>query len=98
MSNIDPHIQDTLEAFTAFASTVAQLRHPETGGPWDLVQTHNTLQKHMLEEAYEAVAEMAMGSDPKDLCEELGDVLLQVFLHAQLAREAGTFSLMETFR
>lgn len=95
MSNPSPHLQATVEAFSAFFATVAQLRDPKTGCPWDLVQTHETLRRHMLEEAYEAVAEMAAPQDSKNLCEELGDVLLQVFLNAQLAQDAGTFSLQD---
>lgn len=65
------------------------LRAPD-GCPWDREQTHQTLRRYMLEEAYEAVEAIDSG-DPKLLCEELGDVLLQVVFHAQVAREAGTF-------
>lgn len=60
------------------------------GCPWDREQTHKTLRKYMLEEAYEAVEAIDSGDSDK-LCEELGDVLLQVVFHAQMAREAGTF-------
>lgn len=68
---------------------MATLRGPD-GCPWDREQTHRTLGRYMLEEAYEAVE--AIGEDdPQRLCEELGDVLLQVVFHAQMAREAGTF-------
>lgn len=68
---------------------MATLRAPD-GCPWDREQTHCSLGKYMLEEAYEAVE--AIGeNDPDRLCEELGDVLLQVVFHAQMAREAGTF-------
>lgn len=70
---------------------VAQLRHPEHGCPWDLKQTHASLKPYMLEEAYEAV-EAIDESDPALLKEELGDVLLQVVLHSQLAQDAGTFN------
>lgn len=68
---------------------MARLRAPE-GCPWDREQTHQTLRRYMLEEAYEAVEAIDSG-DPKLLCEELGDVLLQVVFHAQVAKEAGTF-------
>ena len=95
MPNLSPHLQAPLDAFSAFFATVAQLRDPKTGCPWDLAQTHATLRRHMLEEAYEAVVEMAAPQDPKNLCEELGDVLLQVFLNAQLAQDGGTFSLQD---
>lgn len=66
-----------------------RLRAPE-GCPWDREQTHQTLRKYMLEEAYEVVEAIDSG-DPQLLCEELGDVLLQVVFHAQVAREEGTF-------
>lgn len=65
------------------------LRSPE-GCPWDRVQTHETLIKPMIEEAYEAVDAIKKQSSEK-LCEELGDVLLQVIFHAILAKEEGSF-------
>lgn len=67
------------------------LRSPN-GCPWDKEQTHKTLRPHMLEEAYEAVDAMDNG-DLKHLREELGDVLLQVVLHAQIAKEEGAFDI-----
>jgi MazG family protein len=73
---------------------VARLRHPTQGCPWDLKQTHQTLKPYMLEEAYEAVEaidEAEHTQNPATLKEELGDVLLQVVLHSQLAQEAGHF-------
>lgn len=69
---------------------VAQLRDPQTGCPWDLKQTHASLKPYMLEEAYEAVEVIDTGN-PALLKEELGDVLLQIVLHSQLAKEAGQF-------
>lgn len=71
---------------------MARLRSPEGGCPWDLEQTHESLRKYMLEEAYEVV-EAIDGGDPDEICEELGDVLLQVAFHAQVARENGTFDM-----
>lgn len=74
---------------------VAQLRHPEHGCPWDLKQTHISLKPFMLEEAYEAVEaidESEATQNPAMLKEELGDVLLQVVLHSQLAQDSGTFN------
>ncbi len=71
-------------------SVVARLRHPQTGCPWDLKQTHLSLRRYLLEEAYEAVEAIDSGN-AQAIAEELGDVLLQVALHAQLAAEAGTF-------
>ena len=62
---------------------IAKLRAPD-GCPWDREQTHMTLRPNMLEEAYEAVDAIDSG-DMNNLREELGDVLLQVVLHAQIA-------------
>jgi MazG family protein len=74
---------------------VAQLRHPEQGCPWDLKQTHVSLKPYMLEEAYEAIEaidEAEATGNPAVLKEELGDVLLQVLLHSQLAQDADQFN------
>ncbi|MCM2292838.1 nucleoside triphosphate pyrophosphohydrolase [Allorhizobium sp. BGMRC 0089] len=70
---------------------MAALRQPETGCPWDIVQTFETIKPYTLEEAYE-VADAIDRNDPDDLCEELGDLLLQVVFHARIAEEAGLFS------
>ena len=67
----------------------ARLRQPD-GCPWDREQTHQSLRRHLLEEAYEVYDALEAGATP-DLAEELGDLLLQVILHAQLAAEAGIF-------
>ncbi len=72
---------------------VARLRAPD-GCPWDRQQTHASLRMAMLEEAYEVADAIDKGSDAM-LCEELGDVLLQVVFHARLAAEAGGFTLRE---
>jgi tetrapyrrole methylase family protein / MazG family protein len=69
---------------------MARLRDPEGGCPWDLKQTHATLRRYVIEEAYEVV-EAIDSDDPDALADELGDLLLQVVFHAQLAREAGDF-------
>lgn len=77
---------------------VAQLRHPEHGCPWDLKQTHVSLKPFMLEEAYEAVEaidEADASGNPDPLKEELGDVLLQVVLHSQLAQDGGQFNFQD---
>ncbi|MFY8052079.1 MAG: MazG family protein, partial [Armatimonadaceae bacterium] len=71
---------------------MARLRDPETGCPWDLKQSHQTLRKYLLEEAYE-VAEAIDADDTDALVDELGDVLLQIAFHAQLGRESGMFTL-----
>lgn len=69
---------------------VALLRSPD-GCPWDQEQTHESIRRNMLEEAYEAV-EAIDEKNPEHLKEELGDVLLQVVFHAQMAQEQGLFS------
>lgn len=70
---------------------IARLRAPD-GCQWDREQTHKSLRPNMLEEAYEAVDAIDSG-DIKHLKEELGDVLLQVVLHAQIASEEGAFTI-----
>ncbi len=72
-------------------AVVAKLRAPD-GCPWDRAQTHATLRPNMIEEAYEAV-DAIDDNDMKHLREELGDVLLQVLLHSQIASENGDFNL-----
>ena len=71
----------------------ARLRQPD-GCPWDQEQTHASLRKHLLEETYEVYDALEAGATPA-LAEELGDLLLQVILHAQLAAEAGVFDLTD---
>jgi MazG family protein len=70
---------------------MAQLRGPG-GCPWDHEQTHRTLRGSLIEEAYEVVAAIEKADD-ENLCEELGDLLLQVVFHAQIAQEEGRFDL-----
>ena len=70
-----------------------RLRRPD-GCPWDREQTHASLRKHLLEETYEVYDALEAGATPA-LAEELGDLLLQVVLHAQLAAEAGVFDLAD---
>ena len=73
------------------ARIVALLRSPE-GCPWDREQTHRSIRDNLLEECCEALEALDTGASVS-LCEELGDVLLQVFLHAQIAAEADEFTL-----
>ncbi len=75
----------------ALIEVIAKLRAPD-GCPWDREQTHMTLRPNMLEEAYEAVDAIDSG-DLLNLREELGDVLLQVLLHSQIADEEGAFNI-----
>ena len=77
----------------AFQDTIARLRAPG-GCPWDREQTHQSLRPHLLEETHETLA--ALDADDTDaLREELGDLLLQIVLQAQIAVEAGEFSLAQ---
>ncbi len=69
---------------------MAALRQPETGCPWDVVQTFETIKPYTIEEAYE-VADAIERADMDDLCDELGDLLLQVVFHARIAEERGDF-------
>ena len=70
---------------------IALLRSPD-GCPWDKVQTHESIRRGLLEEAYEA-AEGIDRNDPKLLCEELGDLLMQVVFHADIEKDAGRFTM-----
>ena len=83
--------KDNKEAIERLAEIIALLRHE---CPWDKVQTHETLRKGMIEEAYEVV-EAINNKDMANLREELGDVLLQVVFHADLAKEEGEFDLKD---
>jgi XTP/dITP diphosphohydrolase len=83
MSDYPPPI---LAALDRLVQVVSQLRHPETGCPWDLEQTPESLIPHIIEEAYEVVDAIRCG-DPVAIAEELGDLLLQVVLQAQIASD-----------
>ena len=78
-------------AFDQFVATIAALRAPD-GCPWDREQTHESIAHNMIEEAYEAV-DAIESTDVPHLREELGDVLLQVVLHSQIASDAGEFTI-----
>ena len=87
---------DNLASPHGMAAISARLRAPD-GCPWDRRQTHRTLRPYLLEEAYETVDAIDHGT-PADLAEELGDLLLQVILHAQFAAEEGAFDLTDVYR
>jgi tetrapyrrole methylase family protein/MazG family protein len=82
--------KETEEKFGELLDVMARLRS-ETGCPWDKEQTHVSLKPCLLEETYELLDALDDG-DPKKLKEELGDVLLQVVFHSQIANEEGRFS------
>lgn len=81
-----------LAAVQQLVNVVAQLRSPTEGCPWDLAQTPQTLTPYVIEEAYEVVDAIQSG-DQGAIVEELGDLLLQVVLQAQIASEQADFSL-----
>jgi tetrapyrrole methylase family protein/MazG family protein len=85
--------EQDLRDFRTLIEVVARLRAPD-GCPWDRAQTHKTLAPYLLEETYEALEEVDNERLPA-LKEELGDVLLQVGLHSQIADEAGAFSVAD---
>lgn len=87
---------DALGSPHALPWITARLRAPD-GCPWDLEQDHRSLRRFVLEEAYETVDAIERGG-PAQLADELGDVLLQVVLHAQLAAESGDFDLTDVYR
>jgi len=80
-----------LSQFATLVDIIARLRGDD-GCPWDRKQTHSSLRENLLEECYE-VLEALDEEDSKKLCRELGDLLMQVVLHAQIATEAGEFEL-----
>jgi len=82
--------------FPELVEVMARLR-AEDGCPWDREQTHESLKSYLLEEAYE-VLEAVDRKDDQDLCGELGDVLLQIVFHAQIASEEGRFTIADVCR
>ncbi|QRG67803.1 nucleoside triphosphate pyrophosphohydrolase [Brevibacillus choshinensis] len=77
--------------FSYLKDIVAVLRSPE-GCPWDREQTHQSIRKNLIEETYE-VLETIDDEDPDAMCEELGDLLMQIMLHSQMASEDGYFTV-----
>jgi tetrapyrrole methylase family protein/MazG family protein len=88
---------DDTRSFEGLRRIVAQLRNPDGGCPWDLEQTHETLKRYLLEEAYEALDALDAG-DPHKLAEELGDLMMQVLLHAQVAEDGDEFVIEDVLR
>ncbi len=91
-----PGAPTTHPEFDRLVRTMWRLRQPD-GCPWDREQTHRSITKHMVEEAYEAV-EAIEADDRAHLVEELGDVLEQVVLHAQIAADEGAFTIDDVVR
>jgi tetrapyrrole methylase family protein/MazG family protein len=84
---------DRRHNFAALQETIAHLRAPD-GCPWDREQTHRSLRPYLLEETYEVLEALDAG-DPLSLAEELGDLLLQIVLHTQIAIELGEFQMAD---
>ncbi len=84
-------VPENLSQFSTLVEIIARLRAPG-GCPWDRKQTHRSLRENLLEECYEVLEALDAG-DSGRLYEELGDLLLQIVLHAQIAAEAGEFVL-----
>lgn len=84
----------TTTLFAELVQIMRQLRTPETGCQWDLEQDFASIAPYTIEEAYEVDDAIKRG-DMKDLCEELGDLLLQVVFHAQMASEQGEFTIAD---
>lgn len=89
-------LSDAREETQSLVETIWRLRQPD-GCPWDRKQTHESIGKNMIEEAYEALDCIEAG-DEAHLREELGDVLMQVVLHAQIAADAGAFTMADVAR
>lgn len=88
-----PQPPSILNTFEALKQIVTDLRGPD-GCPWDKEQTHLSLTPYAIEETHEMVEAIESGNDAH-ICEELGDVLFQVILHAQLAQERGAFDISD---
>jgi MazG family protein len=82
-----------LSKFDSLVEIIARLRGPD-GCPWDREQTHRSLRINLLSECYE-VLEALDSDEPDKLCEELGDLLLQIVLHAQIAADNGEFEISD---
>lgn len=95
MSELPPEQSSfSLDGIIALLAVMRRLRDPENGCPWDLDQDHKSLARYTLEEAYEVV-EAIENDDFSHVCEELGDLLLQIVFHAQMASEKNIFNFNE---
>jgi tetrapyrrole methylase family protein/MazG family protein len=92
----DSFSEQELGKFQTLMDIVARLRAPG-GCPWDREQTHESLKRNLLEESYEVIEAIDQG-DPTVLSEELGDLLVQVAFHADIAKEAGDFQFEDVLR
>ena len=88
--------EDRLKDWSTFRAIIAALRAPD-GCPWDREQTHESLKRHLIEEAHELIEAINL-KDDEGVIEELGDVLLQVFLHAQIGEDDGYFAMEDVLQ
>lgn len=88
-----PIPEERMGEFQSLVDVVARLRGPG-GCPWDAEQTHESLKRNLLEECYETLEAIDAG-EPLELAEELGDILVQVAFHADIARQAGQFDIAD---
>jgi MazG family protein len=84
------------EWFEKLVAVQAKLRAPD-GCPWDREQTHESLRTYLIEEAYEVLEALESGNDAK-FAEEMGDLLLQIVFHSQMAQERGSFTISDVIR
>src|SRR5215813_13844147 len=84
------------EWFEKLVALQARLRAPK-GCPWDIEQTHLSLKTYLIEEAYEVLEALESGDDAK-FAEEMGDLLLQIVFHSQIAREEGRFTVADVIQ
>ena len=89
-------LPQNLSHFATLVDIIAKLRAPD-GCPWDRQQTHSSLRENLLEECYEVLGALDEG-DMDKLCAELGDLLMQIVIHAQIAAEAGEFELGDVIK
>lgn len=90
---LNKNVSDKKYSYEDFLEIIAKLRAPD-GCPWDQKQTHESLRECLLEESQEVI-DAINSKDDDNLCEELGDVLLQVVMHAQIAAEEGRFTMSD---
>jgi MazG family protein len=91
--SVSPETTRAAAQFARLVQIIAQLRAPD-GCPWDREQTHLSLRRHLIEESYEVLDAIENGGDD-DLCEELGDLLMQPVMHAQIAEEENRFEIAD---
>jgi nucleoside triphosphate diphosphatase len=93
----ETRVPDPCGGLPRLLEIMARLRDPDTGCPWDIVQTFASIAPYTIEEAYE-VADAIERNEPDDLRDELGDLLLQVVYHARIAEEARHFDFEDVVR